>query len=174
MSRRTLTVLAITAAAVAGCGGSSKKSSTASTAATSAPPAGPVAKAPGGKAKAYKLAAKLSVGAEVPKARGARRAAGAFSGSVTLKGSAARLTWRLSFSRLSGNALAAHIHLGRPGKPGPIAIPLCAPCKSPANGSFSGKIPSALLRGGTYVNVHTKKNPNGEIRGQLAAKASKR
>jgi len=85
------------------------------------------------------------------------------------------LAWVLTFSHLSGSATAAHLHVGPPGKAGPVAIPLCGPCKSPDKGSFSGPIGGnaqllgALLHGGAYVNVHTKLNPGGEIRGQLTA-----
>ena len=52
-------------------------------------------------------------------------------------------------------------------------IPLCGPCRSGAHGVFSGALGgrsvllAAILHGRTYVNVHTKKNPNGEIRGQV-------
>ena len=31
--------------------------------------------------------------------------------------------------------MAAHIHLGARAKSGPVLIPLCGPCKSPASGS---------------------------------------
>jgi len=57
----------------------------------------------------------------------------------------------------------------RPGRSGGVLIPLCGPCRSGVSGAVD--VPAAALRailsGGTYVNVHTKKNPPGEIRGQL-------
>jgi hypothetical protein len=88
--------------------------------------------------------------------------------SATLTGT--KLTWKLTFSHLSGSAVAAHIHSGAMRKAGPVIVPLCGPCKSGASGSakVSAAVAKALQSGGTYVNVHTSKNPNGEIRGQLA------
>jgi hypothetical protein len=79
------------------------------------------------------------------------------------------LAWRLTFSSLSGPAMAAHIHLGATGHAGPVAIALCGPCTSTVKG-VSPVTPAqatTLLHGGDYVNVHTTKNTNGEIRGQI-------
>jgi hypothetical protein len=74
---------------------------------------------------------------------------------------------------LTGKAAAAHIHTGARGKSGPVIVPLCAPCKSGAKGqaTVDASVVSALETGRTYVNVHTAKNPAGEIRGQLNAAA---
>ena len=62
-----------------------------------------------------KLAAKLSARAERPAPKGAASATGAFT--ATLTGSS--LSWRLTFSHLTGKAVAAHIHIGGPGSPAP-------------------------------------------------------
>jgi CHRD domain len=112
-----------------------------------------------------KLAARLAAGAETPRPKGASRASGLFT--ATLTGSS--LSWRLTFARLTGKAIAAHVHLGRPGVAGPVAVPLCGPCVSGAHGTrkLTVKVRSALLSSGAYVNVHTAKNPAGEIRGQV-------
>jgi CHRD domain len=89
--------------------------------------------------------------------------------TATLTGS--KLSWHLSFKGLTGKATAAHIHLGAKGKSGNVLIPLCTPCTRASMGTV--KLNAMQLRdvtkGATYVNVHTAKNPNGEIRGQLAA-----
>jgi hypothetical protein len=51
-------------------------------------------------------------------------------------------------------------------------VPLCAgnKCKSGIHGTvtLTAATLKAVTHGGTYVNVHTAKNPNGEIRGQVA------
>jgi CHRD domain len=112
------------------------------------------------------LKATLNAGQEVPKqAVKAPGGSGLFTATLTGK----KLVWRLVFRKLSGPAVAAHIHLGRPGKAGNVAVPLCGPCKSGVSGkaTLTSAQLKALLGGGTYVNVHTAKNPNGEIRGQV-------
>lgn len=99
-------------------------------------------------------------------AKGAPHASGSFT--ATLKGN--DLTWKLTFSKLSGAAVAAHIHVGKAGVSGPVLIPLCGPCKSGAHGTKmlnEMDIRDLAKSGATYVNVHTAKNPNGEIRGQI-------
>ena len=114
---------------------------------------------------AIKLNAKLDSRHEVPAAKGAAKASGAFAASL----SGRSLTWKLTFVHLSGKAAAAHVHLGRAGVSGPVAVPLCGPCTSGAHGKamISSKVRTALLAGRAYVNVHTARNPAGEIRGQV-------
>jgi hypothetical protein len=111
------------------------------------------------------LSARLTAGAERPQPRVTVGASGRFT--ATLAGSL--LAWRLTFSGLSGKALAAHVHLGRVGVAGPVVVPLCGPCASGAHGAVkvSMKVRLALLSRSAYVNVHTSKNPAGEIRGQI-------
>jgi hypothetical protein len=110
--------------------------------------------------------AQLTATQEIPKqvVRNTQ-AQGAFLGTYT----GSKLKYKLTFSGLSGPATAAHIHLAATGKAGNVVIPLCAPCKSPVTGTVT--VSKALLNDFTknllYVNVHTGKNPNGEIRGQL-------
>jgi len=112
------------------------------------------------------IKANLDTRQEVPKETGASiSAGGSFSATVTGK----KITWKLTFKHLTGPATAAHIHAGAKGKPGPVIVPLCGPCKSPASGSgvVSAAILKMLQNGSTYVNVHTTKNAGGEIRGQV-------
>ena len=122
-------------------------------------------------AKPVKFSAALNRGQVIPHLTGTGSGSGRFT--ATLSGTT--LKWTLSFSHLTGQATAAHIHAGARGVSGGILVPLCAPCASPAAPSISitntSKVTQAEIRameaGKTYVNVHTAKNPNGEIRGQL-------
>ena len=106
---------------------------------------------------------------EVPKqAVKAPLAHGLFKG--TLNGST--LTWKLTYSHLTGAATAAHIHMGAKGVAGNVVVPLCGAtpaCKSGVGGTITltSAMMSAFKKHLLYVNVHTAKNPNGEIRGQV-------
>ena len=61
---------------------------------------------------------KLSARQERPEPKGnVRRATGTFTATVTKSGTAGKIAWRLRFSGLTGRAAAAHIHIGREGKP---------------------------------------------------------
>ena len=118
-----------------------------------------------------KLSATLNAKSEVPKQAVATPAAvGKFVGTLTESGSSKTIKWTLTFSKLSGPAGAAHIHLGKAGKAGAVIVPLCGPCKSGAHGTVkvTEKIVKAIESGAAYVNIHTTKNPAGEIRGQIA------
>ena len=122
--------------------------------------------AAGQETKVTKVKAALNIGQETPKPRGTKiGASGLFTG--TLDGTT--LTWRLTFKQLTGPATAAHIHMARRGTPGPVIVPLCSPCTSPATGTatLTTAQVQSLRRAGLYVNVHTARNPGGEIRGQL-------
>jgi hypothetical protein len=121
----------------------------------------------------YTLTANLRARFEVPKPKGVPAGAeGLFTGkAVELSGNKARITWRLTFKKTSGRVLSAHIHIGKAGKAGGVMAPLCGPCRSGQRGTAT--VTHARLRtiraGGAYVNLHTARNPAGEIRGQLKA-----
>jgi CHRD domain-containing protein len=113
-----------------------------------------------------RFSASLNRGQEVPKPKGVSiLASGRFT--ATLNGS--KLSWKLTFNHLTGAATAAHIHIAVRGKAGPVAVPLCGPCKSGVSKTsvVSSSVVSAMKKGDAYVNVHTVKNPAGEIRGQI-------
>ena len=89
---------------------------------------------------------------------------------VTYDDASKMLTWTITYSGLSGNATAAHFH--GPAKEGENAGPMVpiTQLDSPMKGSATlTEDQSQALKGGKmYVNVHTAKYPDGEIRGQLA------
>ena len=68
-------------------------------------------------------------------------------------------------------ATAAHVHAGRPGEAGPVAVTLEPPTWGASGGCVAAD--PALLRAiaedpaGYYVNVHNDEYPAGAIRGQL-------
>jgi hypothetical protein len=110
----------------------------------------------------------LVPGAEVPKPKAPSTAKGIFTATVTENGSIRTIRWTLTFSGLTGKAIAAHIHKGNPGVAGGVVFALCGPCKTGQTGQATiSKAAAAALAGGlAYVNVHTGKNAAGEVRGQ--------
>jgi hypothetical protein len=114
----------------------------------------------------YKVKSHLNGAQDKAKTKGT----GSFTGTVVEKGKKKTLTWKLTFKKLTGAAQAAHIHMGKKGVAGPVVVPLCGPCASGVHGktSVTEKIVSALEHHKAYVNVHTAKYPNGEIRGQIS------
>lgn len=81
-----------------------------------------------------------------------------------------KVKWRVTHSGLSGPATAGHIH-------GPAAPTANAGVVVPFTGDMNGTITGEgtltpaqyadLAAGLYYVNLHTTRNPAGEIRGQL-------
>ncbi len=88
---------------------------------------------------------------------------------ATLSGS--RLTVTGSFSGLSTPATAAHLHVGAPGIPGPVAAALQV--SNSTAGDISGTVDlttdqvTELRAHSLYVQIHTEGNPAGEIRGWI-------
>jgi hypothetical protein len=96
----------------------------------------------------------------------ASHATGKFTATIDGK----KLHYTLTFKGLTGAATAAHIHVGAKGKSGNVLVPLCGPCSAHQMGTVKLDAMQArdIEKTATYVNVHTKKYPNGEIRGQLS------
>lgn len=113
--------------------------------------------------------ATLSVKAEVPKPNAPAKAAGNFTATITERRGKATIRWTLTFRRLSGAAVAAHIHRGAAGTAGAVVVPLCGPCRNGQTGRkvVDEDVVATFPQGGYYVNVHTAKNAAGEVRGQL-------
>jgi len=122
------------------------------------------------RAETYKVSAGLNSRQETPRPKRAVTARGSFSGTYVENKTGAVLKWKLTYTRLTGAAKAAHIHSGKRGVAGPVIVPLCGPCKSGQTGTtkISKAVVEALEKHGAYVNVHTAKNPGGEIRGQVS------
>jgi len=114
------------------------------------------------------LVAVLGTGQEVPVPVNTGRGA---SGRFTATLSGRILSWRLTFSNLSGQAVSAVIHGGSRGRIGPRIATVCGPCMSPATGTvvLTASQVTQMLVGGTYLNVATRANPTGEIRGQIGS-----
>jgi CHRD domain-containing protein len=109
--------------------------------------------------------ASLSGKSEVPP----NAAAGTGSVTATYDTDSKKLTWKGSYSGLTGPATAAHFHGPAPeGKNAGVLVPI-----SPNGPSFEGSATlneaqaKALMDGDIYVNIHTADNKGGEIRGQL-------
>jgi hypothetical protein len=116
------------------------------------------------------VSAAMNAKQEVPApTASAAEATGAFTGVVTSDDAGARFTWKLAFANLTGPALAAHLHIAARGEAGPVIVPLCGPCTNGQTGSgrlTEGDV-SALRAGRVYANIHTARNPDGEVRGQV-------
>jgi hypothetical protein len=93
---------------------------------------------------------------------------GTGSVAITYDTTSKKLTWKGTYSGLTGPATAAHFHAGEKGKNGGVVIPI-APATSPLEGSATLTDAQAadLASGKLYVNVHTAANKAGEIRGQV-------
>jgi hypothetical protein len=117
----------------------------------------------------------MSAAEETPKPTGnVDSGRGTFAAVVTKSGTGADLRWTLTFAGLTGPAVMAHIHTGRPGQAGPPVVTLCNPCTNPEDGTgnMNAAALEALQRGDAYVNIHTAMNSAGEIRGQIETVAS--
>lgn len=119
-----------------------------------------------GPAFAEKLKATLNGKSEVPP----NTSAGTGTADIDYDAASKKLTWKLSYTGLSGPATAAHFHgPAEPGKNAGVAVAIPNAGSNPAEGSATLTDAQAadLLAGKYYVNVHTAANPGGEIRGQV-------
>jgi hypothetical protein len=120
-----------------------------------------------GTAFAEKLKATLDGKAEAPP----NASAGTGTADIDYDPATKKLSWKLTYSGLSGAATAAHFHgPAEAGKNGGVAVAIPNATSSPAEGSATLTDAQAadLTAGKYYVNVHTAANPGGEIRGQVS------
>lgn len=119
-----------------------------------------------GSASAEKLKATLDGKSEVP----ATTSNGTGTADLDYDAASKKLSWKLTYSGLSGPATAAHFHgPAEAGKNAGVMVPIPGAANSPAEGSATLTDAQAadLLAGKLYVNIHTAANPGGEIRGQV-------
>ena len=119
-----------------------------------------------GPACAEKFKATLDGKSEVP----ATSSSGTGTADIDYDPASKKLSWKLTYSGLTGPATAAHFHgPAEPGKNAGVAVAIPNATSSPAEGSATLTDAQAadLEAGRYYVNVHTAANPAGEIRGQV-------
>ena len=99
---------------------------------------------------------------------------GSGSAKLTYDSGTRVVTWDITFSGLSSQATMAHFHGPAPaGKNAGVKIWLSQKgsmqMTSPLTGQATLSPDEAKMfeAGDMYINVHTKDNPNGEIRGQV-------
>ncbi|WP_315738854.1 MULTISPECIES: CHRD domain-containing protein [unclassified Bradyrhizobium] len=124
-----------------------------------------VAAAPLAHAETVVLKSELKAANEVPPNASAASGAAEASFDTATK----TLSWKVTFSGLSGPPIGAHFHgPSEPGKNAGIVLPFKSP-EPPITGSavITDAQAADLLAGKWYANVHTQANPGGEIRGQM-------
>lgn len=167
MKRHTFILSALAAVALAGCShmgmsGSGSSSGSSSTAAA----------ATGGAGSAMEVyTATLSPSEEVPPATDSQ---GTGTAEVRVDPRTNEMTWKVSYSGLTGPATMGHIHgPASPGTNAGVVVPFTG-IEGKTSAEGKGKLTQAqygdLAAGLYYVNVHTAKHPGGEIRGQLKRK----
>src|SRR6204780_3791676 len=119
-----------------------------------------------GPAFAEKFKATLDGKSETPP----NTSAGTGTADIDYDAATKKLSWKLTYSGLTGPATAAHFH----GPAGPtekagVAVAIPNATTSPVEGSATLTDAQAadLTAGKYYVNIHTAANPGGEIRGQV-------
>nr|WP_294502837.1 CHRD domain-containing protein [uncultured Rhodopila sp.] len=115
-----------------------------------------------------KFHATLSAASEVPPSK----STGSGEASATLDTATHELTYDVTFSGFASEVTAAHIHgPAEAGKNAGVVVPLGNAPKSPIHGSvkLTAEQEKQLASGLYYVNVHSKNNPGGAVRGQLEA-----
>jgi hypothetical protein len=112
--------------------------------------------------------ADLNGAQEVPSVSGG----GTGSADLTYDAGSKKLSWKVTFSGLTGPATAAHFHgPAEAGKSAGVAVPIPGTA-SPLEGSATLTDAQAadLTSGKWYVNIHTAANKSGEIRGPVVKK----
>lgn len=94
------------------------------------------------------------------------------TGTASFELSGSKLTYTIEVKDLSGAVTAAHIHMGKAGEEGaPVHTITFDGMKAAGSWTMTEAEMKNLKDGMYYVNVHTAKNAEGEIRGQIVPKA---
>jgi CHRD domain len=120
-----------------------------------------------GPAFAAKMKATLDGKSETPP----NASTGTGTADIDYDAATKKLSWKLTYSGLSGPATAAHFHgPAEAGKNAGVAVAIPNAGTSPVEGSATLTDAQAadLEAGKYYVNIHTAANPGGEIRGQVS------
>jgi CHRD domain len=119
-----------------------------------------------GPAFADKMKATLDGKSEVP----ANTSAATGTADIDYDPTSKKLSWKVTYSGLSGPATAAHFHgPAAAGANAGVAVAIPNAGTSPVEGSATLTDAQAadLTSGKYYINIHTAANPGGEIRGQV-------
>src|SRR4051794_29324048 len=118
-----------------------------------------------GPALADKMKATLDGNSEVPPNTSEAKG----SADIDYDAASKKLSWKLTYSGLSGPATAAHFHgPAEPGKNAGVAVPITNTASgSEGSATLTDAQAADLMAGKYYVNVHTEANKGGEIRGQV-------
>ncbi|KQU74442.1 hypothetical protein ASC75_20645 [Aminobacter sp. DSM 101952] len=110
-----------------------------------------------------KFKADLKAASEVPPTD----SPGTGTADVSVDSATKKLTWTVTSTGLTGDATAAHFH--GPAAVGENADPVVDISSSVASGSadLTDQQMADLQAGKWYLNIHTQKFPDGEIRGQV-------
>jgi len=122
----------------------------------------------GGPAFADKMKVTLDGKSQVPP----NTSAGTGTADLDYDAASKKLSWKITYSGLSGPATAAHFHgPAEASKNAGVVVPIfaAATAKSPFEGeaTLTDAQASDLMAGRLYVNIHTDANKAGEIRGQV-------
>ena len=120
-----------------------------------------------GVAATVKFHAPLAGTSEVPPSK----SAGTGTADATLDTVSHVLTYDITFSGFASPVTMAHFHgPAEAGKNAGVVVPLGMAPTSPIHGTvtLTAEQQQQLLSGLWYANVHTKNNPKGAARGQMA------
>jgi hypothetical protein len=88
---------------------------------------------------------------------------------LTYDASTRKLKWTITYWGLTGKAISAHFHGPANESENAKTMITISPLASPIKGAaiLTEDQAKALLSGNMYIDVHSAKYPDGEIRGQL-------